>query len=57
LKNYLDDRLHTAIRDYRKATEPDLFKVKADIMQADDHLQEVKRLESQVAKLRMVFEG
>ena len=32
LKNYLDDRLRTAICDYRKATEPDLYKVKASAL-------------------------
>ena len=32
LKNYLDDRLRTAIIDYRKATEPDLYKVKASML-------------------------
>ena len=38
LKNYLDDRLRTAIIDYRKATEPDLYKVKASALQVEDHL-------------------
>ncbi len=38
LKNYLDDRLRTAICDYRKATEPDLYKVKASTFQTEDHL-------------------
>lgn len=38
LKNYLDDRLRTAICDYNKATEPDLYKVKAQMLQVEDHL-------------------
>ena len=32
LKNYLDDRLRTAVCEYRKATEPDLYKVKASTL-------------------------
>ena len=48
LKNYLDDRLRTAICDYRKATEPDLYKVKASTLQVEDHLQEIKTLANRV---------
>ena len=45
LKNYLDDRLRTAINDYRKATEPDFYKVKARILQVEDNLLELKKLQ------------
>ena len=44
LKNYLDDRLRTAVNDYRKATEPDFYKVKAQILQVEDNLSEIKTL-------------
>ena len=55
LKNYLDDRLRTAICDYKKATEPDLYKVKASKLQAEDHIQEIKDLAIRVQKSKIKF--
>lgn len=55
LKNYLDDRLRTAVCEYRKATEPDLYKVKASTLQVDDHLQEIKLLANRVLQSKMRF--
>ena len=55
LKNYLDDRLRTAIVDYRKATEPDLYKVKASMLQVEDHLNEVRLLAGRIQKSKERF--
>ena len=55
MKNYLDDRLRTAICDYKKATEPDLYKVKASKLQAEDHIVEIKDLAIRVQKSKIKF--
>lgn len=55
MKNYLDDRLRTAINDYRKATEPDFYTVKAKILHVEDNLAEIKRMQSQIKKLSDQF--
>ena len=55
LKNYLDDRLRKAICDYKKATEPDLYKVKASKLQAEDHIKEIKDLSIRVQKSKSKF--
>ena len=55
LKNYLDDRLRSAINDYRKATEPDFYKVKARILQVEENLSEIKRIQESIAKLLGCF--
>lgn len=55
LKNYLDDRLRTAICDYRKVTEPDLYKVKASKLQVEDHLREIKAIASRVITAKSKF--
>jgi len=57
LKNYLDDRLRTAVCEYRKATDPDLYKVKAQTLQIEDHLQEIKVLANRVKISRDRFDA
>lgn len=57
LKNYLDDRLRTAINDYRKATEVDFYRIKANIMKVEDQLKETRRLSVMIEKLRTYFAG
>ena len=42
--------------EYRKATEPDLYKVKASTLQVDDHLQEIKLLANRVLQSKMRFQ-
>lgn len=55
LKNYLDDRLRTAINEYRKATEPDFYKVKGHQMLLEDQLTEIQEVTTKIHKMKVVF--
>ena len=41
--------------DYRKATEPDLYKVKANKLQVEDHLKEIKQIACRVMVVKERF--
>ena len=55
LHNYLDDRLRTAINDYQKAIEPDLFKVKSNLNRLEDQISTNKLFIAEVQSIKREF--